>query len=464
MHSMTDAHSSRRAPLAARLLPLLLLSLMSACASPEAASPPDPTVSAIVGVTVVPMDSDRELPDHTVVVRDGRIVALGPSAQVEVPSGAQRIDGTGRWLMPGLADMHVHLWNTEHLTLFLANGVTLVRNMWGAPMHLAMAEQLASGEVFGPALMTAGPLMDGTPPIWPQSTVVDTEEQAATYTDMVADQGFEAIKVYNHLDAQVYAALVEAARARGMGVWGHVPDAVGLDGVLAAEQDTIEHLTGFLGALRALHPDGWSGAPGDLDDEILATLAARVAASRTWNCVTLVVLTKFVAKQDAEAFLEAPEMRYVDAFTLSTWDPEKDFRLKTKTAEDFARLRRDDVTRRRIVGALHEAGAPLLLGTDTPNPFVVPGFAIHEELALLVQSGLTPWEALATGTRDVARFAGAEGVFGTVTLGARADLVLLDADPRADIAATRRIAGVMRLGTYYPADELQRRLDALADD
>ena len=224
MHSMTDAHSSRRAPLAARLLPLLLLSLMSACASPEAASPPDPTVSAIVGVTVVPMDSDRELPDHTVVVRDGRIVALGPSAQVEVPSGAQRIDGTGRWLMPGLADMHVHLWNTEHLTLFLANGVTLVRNMWGAPMHLAMAEQLASGEVFGPALMTAGPLMDGTPPIWPQSTVVDTEEQAATYTDMVADQGFEAIKVYNHLDAQVYAALVEAARARGMGVWGHVPD------------------------------------------------------------------------------------------------------------------------------------------------------------------------------------------------------------------------------------------------
>jgi imidazolonepropionase-like amidohydrolase len=443
---------------------LALLALLTACAASGPSPAPDPRISAFVGVTVVPMDSDRELPEHTVLVRDGKIVAVGPSAQVDVPAGARLIDGTGRWLMPGLADMHVHLWNADHLTLFLANGVTLVRNMWGAPMHLQMMEQLTSGERFGPALMTTGPLMDGEPPIWPGSTVVHTTEEALRYTDMVADQGFQAIKVYNHLEPEVYEALMEAARARDLEVYGHVPDAVGLDGVLAAGQRSVEHLTGFLEALRAASPESWSGAADDLDQAALQALAERVADSDTWNCVTLLVLTKFVSKQDARALLDAPEMRCMDARTLASWDPEQDFRLQTKTADDFARLRRDDAVRRRIVAALHEAGAPLLLGTDTPNPFVVPGFAIHEELELLVDSGLTPWEALATGTRDVARFTGSEGQFGTVAVGCRADLVLLDADPRAAIGATRQIAGVMRLGLYYPADELQRRLAELIED
>jgi imidazolonepropionase-like amidohydrolase len=423
-------------------------------------------VTAIVGVNVVPMDTERVLPDHTVLIRGDRIVAIGPSSDVALPREARVVDGEGRWLMPGLADMHVHLWNADHLTLFLANGVTLVRNMWGSPMQLGMRASLADGRLFGPELITAGPLMDGRPPIWQGSTVVDSVEDAHTYVGQVARAGFDLIKVYNHLTPEVYAALVDAAQENDIPVGGHVPDAVGLDGVLATGQHTIEHLSGYLDALAKPGQDGqmggWTGDPDALDEEAIRELARRTVQAGTWNCITLIVLTRLVPAAEAAALLETPPMRYMDDNTLAGWDPTRDFRTKSMTADDYTKLRKGDAARKKIVKVLYEEGAPILLGTDTPNPFVVPGFSIHQELALLVESGLSPFDALAAGTRDAARSLGQEQLFGTVAVGRRADLLLLEADPLQDVAAANRRVGVFRLGVYYAEAELQERLETIA--
>ena len=458
---------------AARLAGLLVLALVLAGPTVRAADEPaddaaPPAVTAIVDVTVVPMDSERALPHHTVLLRGDTIAAVGPVDEVAVPEDALRIDGAGRWLMPGLADMHVHLWNPQHLTLFLAHGVTLVRNMWGSPMHLGWRESLASGETFGPALVTAGPLTDGDPPIWPGSAVALTPEEAEDLVDAAADQGYDVFKVYNRLKPEVYEALTARAAERGLPVVGHVPDAVGLRGVLAAGQHTIEHLGGFLETLapegRALRHGRWpEDLPEPTDDE-LAALAREMAASGTWNCTTLIVMTRFVPDEEAARFLEHPSMKSVDAFTKGSWQPKNDFRQKEGAdAAAYLTLRRGDALRKRFVRALRDAGAPLLLGSDTPNPYLVPGYSIHQELEQLVASGLTPFEALAAGTRDAARSLGREEVFGTVAPGRRADLLLLEADPLADVGNAQRRVGVFRLGVFHTEAQLQERLEALVN-
>ena len=425
---------------------------------------------AIVDTTVVPMDGERSLPHHTLLVADGLIVALGPVDEVAVPAGAQVIDGRGRWLAPGLADMHVHLWSEDDLLLFLANGVTTVRNMWGAPLHFAWRARIAAGELDGPFIATAGPIVDGVPPIWNGSTSVGDAAAADAAVESQAWDGYDAIKVYNRLTPEAYAAIVAAAARRGLPVWGHVPDAVGLLAALDAGQRSVEHLTGFAEALQPddaepVDPTDWARRRNlllGIDDGKLAALAARVAASHTWNCPTLVVHTRLVGKADGERLLAAPEMRFVSPMTRASWNPETDFRLSALGPDDFAAMRRADAVRLAIVRTLHTAGAPLLLGTDTPNPFVVPGYSVHEELSLLVAAGLSPFEAAAAGTRDAARFLGREHETGTVAVGLRADLVLLGSDPLADVSAWRDPQLVVARGRFHPREELDARLEALA--
>src|SRR5262249_21711869 len=208
-----------------------------------------PTVTAFTGVHVVPMDTERVLDDQNVLVRGDRIVAVGPAASTPIPPGATRIDAHGRWLMPGLVDMHVHFNDPGDASLFVANGVTTVRNMWGFPATLELRRECASGTRLGPTIYTAGPILDGRPPIWPGSTVIETADEAEKEIAAEKAAGCDFVKVYNRLSREAYAGILAAARKHGMRVVGHVPDAVGLDGVLAARgQESIEHLTGYLGA------------------------------------------------------------------------------------------------------------------------------------------------------------------------------------------------------------------------
>ncbi|HET7505207.1 MAG TPA: hypothetical protein VFK02_29515, partial [Kofleriaceae bacterium] len=260
---------------------------------PSAFSPGD---LAITDVTVVPMSRDGELEHQTVVVRRDRIVAIRPAASLEVPPGIKTIDGRGKWLMPGLADMHVHTWNETDLTLFVAAGVTTVRNMSGSEQHLAWRSQIASGERLGPTIVTAGPIIDGDPPVWPGSAVLVDPADADKLVAEQKAKGYDFLKPYARLSKPAYEALAAAAARHGMALEGHVPGAVGLSGVLAARQHSIEHLDGWL---LAMVPDGVR-LPDDggmqhklraalprLDDARLPALIAQAIAAGTWTCPTL---------------------------------------------------------------------------------------------------------------------------------------------------------------------------------
>lgn len=425
---------------------------------------------AFINVSVVPMDKEQLLSGQTVIVQDGRIVEVVDQAKAKIPEGAIKIDGQGKYLMPGLVDMHVHLFDSHDLDLFVANGVTTVRNMWGTPINLTWRSQIAQGELFGPTLYTAGPLVDGNPPIWPGSTVVETPEAADQTVVEQKKAGYDFIKCYSRLKLDVYKALMAAAKREGIRVVGHVPDAVGLKIALEQGQASIEHLTGFFGMLK---PDNATpidpAEPGSrlkffnsLDEKKMPAVAALVKEAKVWNCVTLIVYQRLVSPEEAQELRKRPEMKYVSPATMAFWDPTKDFRTKNLTKADFEANKVGNVIRKKLTGALNQAGAKILLGTDTPNPFVVPGFSIHEELQNLVGAGLTPYQAIQAGTYNAAEFLEALNEFGTVSVGKRADLLLVDGNPLQDVANVAKISGVMLRGKWLPKQELDTKLAALA--
>lgn len=452
----------------------LSLAFMLAQAAPFAPAAPvgdaaADTAVAFVGVSVVPMSSNAVLADQTVVVRGDRIVALGPAADTAVPEGATRIEGKGRWLMPGLADMHVHTWSTDDFPLFLANGVTTVRNMFGSEMQLAWRQQIEAGELLGPTMITAGPIVDGDPPVWPGSTVLTDPAQAEQVVLEQSRAGYDFLKVYAGLKLDVYDALVTAAKAHHMRFMGHVPDAVGLEHVIAAGQGSIEHLDGFA-ALAQAADSPFAGKTDSrlmlrawkhVDDARLAELADRCAKNGVWNCPTLVVLEKWVGPEAAQAQMARPEMKYVTPVLLGFWSPENSY-LTRLPAEVLDQVAGGDADRKRCVGVLHQHGARILAGTDMGNPFVVAGWALHEELANLVQAGLSPYEALRAATSGAAEFMGAPKEWGVVAVGARADLLLLEDNPLADVRNAAKRVGVMVRGQWFEQAALQAQLDELA--
>jgi imidazolonepropionase-like amidohydrolase len=425
---------------------------------------------AFVGVDLVPMDKERVLRNQTVIVHQGKVVQIDDSTKVRVPQDAVSIDGRGKFLMPGLVDMHTHTWGEADFVLFIANGVTTIRNMWGSRRQLAWRERIAKGSLVGPIIYTAGPLIDGDPPIWNDSKVILTREEAEKEVALEKEMKYDFVKVYNNLSLEAYQAIVAAARKNGMRVVGHVPNAVGLDGVLRLKQDSIEHLQGYINAIQT--DDSPVKGKFDLlsrgsavdyvdEDKIPQAVAATVAAN-SWNCVTLIVYQKLVSAEDAKRLLADPRMRFVSPDWLASWDPTKDFRSKDMGPSDFDRIRKADVLRARLTRELHRAGARILLGTDTPNPFVIPGFSIHEELRNLVNAGLTPYEAIKAGTRSAAEFLGALDEFGTVEVGKRADLILVAANPLEDVGTIANPLGVMARGRWFSREELLRALNELA--
>jgi len=408
-----------------------------------------PAVVAFVNVNVVPMDRERILPRQTVIVRADRISEIGPADTTDIPEGALQIDGSDKYLMPGLADMHVHIWEDYQRTLFIANGVTTVRNMWGAEYALKLRERIKKGKLIGPTIYTAGPLIDGGPPIWPTSTVVETSEQAAQVVAEHKKAGYDFIKVYSRLSLECYDAIVKAAAKHRIPVVGHVPGAVGLERVLAANQYGVEHLSGYSSILTVEDSPSWE----QIDEKRIPHIARVTREAGTWNCVTLILRQARLVSKGAEQDREFPHMNYVPPRIKQRW---------------FERRRYSDPNRRRRVSnrkqmtkALHDAGARILLGSDTPNAYVVPGFSLHQELRILVDAGLTPYEAIKAGTRDAAECLGELDEFGTISAGLRADLILIEDNPLEDVSDAARRIGVMVRGRWFPQSDLQAMLEAL---
>lgn len=356
-------------------------------------------VIAFVDVNLVPIDAERIIQNQIVLVQDGRITAIGSATEVEIPENADRIEGVGRYLMPGLVDMHVHIFSKDELPLYIANGVTTVRNMWGWDMHLKLRRQVLDGKLKGPTIYTAGSIIDGNPPQLRGSSVVETSIDAEKVVAEPAQAGYDFIKVYNGLKPKAYAAVILAARKYGLPVVGHVPSAVGLHGVLVASQRSVEHLWGYAAAVAADTTATWSSL---LDVTKITEITEATRRAGVWNIPTLNILErKDMSAEESKVFLSRPELSYLPSFFKrfccgSAYDPEDDLSGEERTLRKANRL--------RVVKALHDAGAELLLGSDTGSYFVLPGYAIHDELQLLVEAGLTTYQAIRAGTRNAAFF------------------------------------------------------------
>jgi imidazolonepropionase-like amidohydrolase len=420
--------------------------------------------TAFVNVNVVPMTSPEVIPAQTVIVDEGSIRTIGPVATTAVPRDAAIVDGTERFLLPGLAEMHAHVPVAGSpdldrvLTLFVANGVTQIRGMLGHPSHLGLREGLRTGRVFGPHLVTSGPSLNGNS--------VDSPADGARQVRAQHAAGYDFIKIHPGLSAEEFAAIAGTANELGMPFAGHVPSAVGVHAALAAGMSTIDHLDGYLVALLPADTDPSGGYGGFFDvllaDTLLegriAGLARATAAAGTFNVPTEALIEHRVGSLTATELSNRDEMRYVPAETLQQWFRAREQQEREPGYSPAVGARAIEI-RRTIIRALHDAGAGLLLGSDAPQVFNVPGFSVHHELACLVEAGLTPYEALVTGTTAVAAFLGTDR--GSVAVGREADLVLLDADPLQDIRNTRRIHGVMLRGDWFPAADLETWLEAL---
>lgn len=411
-------------------------------------------VTAFVNVNVVPMDRERVLEGQTVVVRDGRIEAVGPAAEVRVPEGAVRIDGAGKFLMPGLAEMHAHVPGAsateaqleELMFLYVANGVTTIRGMLGAPNQLALRDRIDRGELLGPMLFVGAPSLNGT-----------SAPDAETAERLVREHhaaGYDFLKLHPGLSRDAYDRMAAVAREAGITWAGHVSADVGIGHTLATRQSTIDHLDGYL--------------PAALEPERMEALAEATRGAGTWNVPTMYLWESFLSSDGADRWLALPEMRYVSPSQREAWRRQKSgIEAQQAQAGLTDEARRTEVEgRRRLLKALSDAGARLLMGTDSPQLFNVPGFALHREIGVMAGAGLSPFEVLESGTSNVALYTaedlGLDVAFGTVAPGMRADLLLLEANPLADVRNVARRAGVMVRGRWLPEVEIRARLAEIA--
>jgi imidazolonepropionase-like amidohydrolase len=436
------------------------------CSPPAAAAD---SVVAFVGVTVIPMDRQRVVPGQTVVVRGDRIVAMGPSGEVKIPAGGRRVEARGKFLMPGLAEMHAHIPGGETpdsvlertLFLYVSRGITTIRGMLGHPRHLDLRARVGRGELVSPLIYTSGPSLNGNSVPTPGAAARMVSEQKAA--------GYDFLKIHPGINGEVFDTLVATAQRLGIRFAGHVPLEVGLERALEAQYATIDHLDGYV---EAMVRTGAPLAPSEsqffglnlgqhLDDSKLPALVEATRKARVWNVPTQVLMENLVPDVSAEALAERPEMRYVRRETLSKWAATKNS-LLAETGSSAESARRVMDLRRRLIKALHAGGAGLLLGSDAPQIYNVPGFSTHRELQSLVAAGLTPYQALETGTRNVALFFGTLAKHGTIAVGKQADLILLDANPLTDVRNTTRQSGVMLRGRWLPKSEIDARLTAIA--
>jgi imidazolonepropionase-like amidohydrolase len=438
-------------------------------------------VTAFTGVTVIPMDRERVVPNQTVVVRDGRIASVGPASSTAVPAGAIRIDGRGKFLMPGLAEMHAHVLgpqaansdelNRDIMFLYVANGITTIRAMLGAPNQLTLRDQLKRGEVLGPAMYVAAPSLNG-----------QTAPDAATAERLVRAHkaaGYDLLKIHPGLNKPAYDAIVRTGRDVGITWAGHVSALIGVEHIIDTRQSTIDHLDGYIEAAvsddvrRAMESSPSQVSPSQAwrsaTDAKLRDLAKKTKAAGTWNVPTMFLWESFYLPGSPEDWSTRDEMRYAPKQWLTGWMNQKRQRIQLDAQNGIAPADAALLIslRRKMLKMLADEGAPLLMGTDSPQMFNVPGFALHRELKVAAEAGLTPYQVIASGSRNVGRYVAEDlkqdGRFGTVTEGSRADLVLLDANPLQDLSNLTKRAGVMVGGRWVSRSEIDKGLAALAE-
>ena len=439
---------------------------------------------ALTHVTVIDMTGAPPKLDMTVVIEGNRITSIARSRKMRIPRGAAVINASGKFLIPGLWDMHVHFTEVERsFPLFIANGVMGVRNMGGELEDLLRwRAAVASGKLLGPRVLMCGPIVDGPQPAAHGPTiVVGTPTEGRQTVDRLKQRGADCVKVYDRLPRDAYFAIIDQAKRDGIPVVGHVPEAITTMEASDAGQKSIEHLGTILQGcstiedeLRRLQaapmPTGvdFSEIPRRIaargermldtyDEQKAKQLFAHLVKNQTWQVPTLVTKRALTFIDDFDRNGDE-RLKYIPEAEQKWWSPQQNFLLRYRTPEYIVYSKRLFQKELDLVAVMHRAGVPLMTGTDLGIPYTFAGFSLHDELGLFVQAGLTPMEALQAATRNPAVFLDELSSQGTIERRKIANLVLLDANPLEDIRNTERISAVVLNGKYLPKEELQKML------
>lgn len=404
--------------------------------------------TAFVGINVIPMTGGTVLSNQTVIVQDGLIDEIGPADLVKVPRRANEIDGTGKYLIPGLIDLHAHLFggrngNPQLLNLYLSQGVTSILNLRGSKGILDLGAQIDSGELIAPEIYQGSPIQGNISP------TPATHKEGADAVRQFKEEGYDFIKVYNYIPPDGYKGIMDTAAELNMPVIGHTVREVGFEGVLAARQNFAHMEEIVYGAFK----DG-------LDESRIPEVTQQVKDAGVSIVTTLTVYHNIIRQmEDLDTVLDDPGVEHLPPAMGDTWNADKNEYTNGFTMEEIdERIRPTFAFLQKLTAAFHEAGIPILMGTDACVTGTVPGHSAHDELFELTNCGLSNYEALAAATSEAAQFLRADDL-GTIQPGKRADLILLNANPLEDITNSRQIQGIMTRGLYHEQNEIQAKLE-----
>ncbi|MEE4539932.1 MAG: amidohydrolase family protein [Erythrobacter sp.] len=422
---------------------------------------------ALINANVLDEDFKGTTPNQTILIVDDRIVAVGMSGVVEVPQDARVVDLSGKTVIPGLWDAHVHTRyeGIDHLRLALIHGITTIRDLGGPWEHLHRLTQwrseIDSGERLGPRIWTGGTVLNNPGANWAHITVVNTPEEGRQAVRRLRREGADFVKVYSQLTPDNYFAILDEADIQGLPVDGHLPYALSPEQAAEAGQRAIEHADNLAVGLSAGSPqtdaDGrpvFANIVGKLDEKVIAQVAGVFIANETFLVPTLALPEHFVRLRTHQEDVRAnPALRFIPRPYLSEWEA-------SLPLTNLAEWQASALLAQQITISLHENGVPILAGTDVIKPFFVPGDALHQELASLVEAGLTEGEAIKAATLIPSQMMGVDDS-GLIKAGYVADLVVLDQDPLSDIANSRKIAAVMRAGRLLDGANLDHMSDEI---
>ena len=430
--------------------------------------PPTNVDLVITGATVLPMNGNGRIQSASIAVDGGKISAISRGDEDFPYVSDEQLDGSGKFIMPGLIDTHVHILTPFDAPLYPATGVTTVRNMWGFPSHLQMREGVESGQMFGPRIITAGRLIDGDPKIWPQSLSPASKEEASAIIDEDMAAGYDFVKVYSRLTQSMFDGIADLAKEKGVPFAGHVPGTVDIRHAASKGMRSMEHLWGFPNVLHptedfveydALDRTQWN----HIDLNKVDDLAAILNENGVWVAPTLLVVEHIYLAGSPELLRSKVDgVEFVSPATIGFWDAgasDKD----PVDDEQQAWVDKTVMLRGDIVKRLYDNDVRLLVGSDSNNSYVVHGFALYHEIEMFADAGIPLERILHMATHDAAEFLGVLDSVGTIEVGKKADMILLNRDPTISVANLKDRQGVIYNGSYHSAEFLEQSLRANRD-
>lgn len=446
---------------------LSLLIVLAACGGLQEKI--SPTAILISDVNFIEVRTGKLIEKQHIVIDSGKIKKIAPSIS-NINAYHIKIDGTGKYLMPGLAEMHAHIpppetsWVRQQDVLFLyvSQGITTIRGMLGDPAHLNLRQMTNEGNILSPRIFTASPSLNGNS--------VTTIEEAIEKVTAYEKAGYDFLKIHPGIQREVFGQVVKTANDLGIPFAGHVPVDVGIRNALQSNYASIDHVDGFL---EGLVPESVNIAPTEngffgyaftplADIGKVDELVQMAKKHKVWIVPTQSLFERWFAPIDADELLKQPEMIYMPASTLIDWKKRKEASTIEDPTFNEAQWKMFDSIRKHLIWALNKDGHGMLLGSDAPQLFNVPGFSIHHEIQGMLGAGMTPLEIIQSGTIHPAAYFRMEDTFGEIKEGLDADLVLLDSNPLENMSALKEISGVLLRGRWIPREEIEEKLAIVA--